>query len=69
MGKPPAKKPATKKPAKRKSAPRRSAMDKQFEAEDDLRTLRRAEEIKARPGRVTAARRIAKKEMEALKKV
>lgn len=44
-------------------------MDKQFQAEDDMRTLRRAEEAKASPGRMKAAQKEAKKEVKELTKV
>lgn len=42
---------------------------RRFQAEDDLRTLRRAEEIKSDKTRVSAAGRIAKSEIKALGKI
>lgn len=47
----------------------RPSIDKQFQAEDDMRTLRRAEEVKASPTRMKAARSEAKKEVKTLTKV
>lgn len=47
----------------------RPSIDKQFQAEDDMRTLRRAEEVKASPTRMKAAQQEAKKEVQALTKV
>ncbi len=49
--------------AKNKSMAR---IDKQFQAEDDMRTLRRAEEVKASPGRMKAAKNEAKKRSEGI---
>jgi len=49
--------------------PKLTAMDKKYQAEDDLRTLRRAEEIKADKKRVSEAKKIAKQEIKALKKL
>ena len=43
--------------------------DKQFQAEDDLRTLRRADEISVDNSRMKAAKRMADKEMKALNKI
>lgn len=40
-----------------------------FQTEDDLRTLRRAEEIKADKSRVLRAKQMANKEADALKKI
>ena len=42
---------------------------RRMQAEGDLHTLRRAEEVKSDKGRLSAARGMAKKEMAALKKV
>ncbi len=42
---------------------------KRFQAEDDLRTLRRAEEVKSDSSRLRSAQTIAKEEMQALQKV
>lgn len=49
--------------------PRMSVEDKKYRAEDDLRTLRRAEEIRADPQRVKYAKQTAVQEMKALAKV
>lgn len=46
-----------------------AAEARRFQAEDDLRTLRRAEEIKSDKTRVVAAKRIAKSEIKALGKI
>ncbi len=43
--------------------------DKQLQAEDDMQTLRRAEEVKASPTRMKAARNEAQKEVKELTKV
>lgn len=71
-----AKKAAPKKAAKRRSAtrPRRNpfgqtaAEEKQQKAQNDLRTLRDAEEIRGDKARVTAAEKEGKKQMDALKR-
>lgn len=41
----------------------------EFEAEDDLRTLSRAEEIRAQPKRLLGARKILNKQARGLKRV
>lgn len=46
-----------------------NSLDKEFQAQDDLGTLRRAEEIRTVPARMQAARVMAKKQMAILKKV
>lgn len=46
-----------------------SAQERQWRAEDDLRTLQRAAEIQGDSSRVRAAQQIAKKQMAALSKV
>lgn len=52
-------------------APRLAAIseDKKWQAEDDLRTLQRAQEIQKSRSRLSAAKRIAKEQVDALKKV
>lgn len=55
---------------KHPTPPRGQAAEmRRFQAEDDLRTLRRAEEIKSDKTRVVAAKRIAKSEIKALGKI
>ena len=49
--------------------PRMTQEDKKYRAEQDLRTLRQAQEVKADKSRVMAAARIAKAEMKALGKI
>jgi hypothetical protein len=49
--------------------PKITAEEKKFRAEDDLRTLRRANEIKVDSNRIKAAKQMARKEMQALKKL
>ena len=46
-----------------------SAQEKKWQAEDDLRTLQRAAEIRKDKGRLAAARKCAKEQMAALQKV
>ncbi len=46
--------------------PVKTAEDKKWEAEDDLRTLRRAKEIQDSPSRVKAATKVAEEEIKAL---
>ena len=46
-----------------------AAEQRRWQAEDDLRTLRRAEEIRADAARVRQAQRIATQEMKALERV
>ncbi len=46
--------------------PTLTAEDKKFQAEDDLRTLRRAKEIQDSPSRLKAATETAEKEIKAL---
>ena len=46
-----------------------AAEQRRWQGEDDLRTLRRAEEIRADPTRVRQAQRIATQEMKALQRV
>lgn len=43
--------------------------EKKYQAEDDLRTLRRAEEVKMSKNRLEAAKVIAKQEIKALNKI
>lgn len=43
--------------------------NKQFEIEDDMRVLRRAEEVRSNPSRLKAAQQAAKKEVKELTKV
>ena len=63
-------KPALKrKPRRKRAVASNPTVDKTWEAEEDLRTLRRAVDIGASPTRLSAARAIAKKEMAALKKI
>ena len=54
-------------------APRVSAAaakeEKRWRAEDDLRTLRRAEEVRSDPSRVKMAKQMAAEEMRALARV
>ncbi|WP_233130323.1 hypothetical protein [Synechococcus sp. 1G10] len=40
-----------------------------WQAEDDLRTLRRAEEIRSQPSRLKVVQKIATEEMQALEKI
>lgn len=46
-----------------------AAEQKRWQAEEDLRTLRRAEEVRADRSRVAAAKKMADKEIRALSKV
>ncbi len=46
-----------------------SAEQQRWQAEDDLRTLRRAEEIRAQPTRLKVVVKIATEEMQALEKI
>lgn len=46
-----------------------TAEDKQFQAEDDLRTIRRAKEISDNPARLNAANKMADKEIRELNAV
>ena len=46
-----------------------NVMEKKWQAEEDARTLRRAEEIKSDAKRMTAAKQCAQKEMDAMKSV
>lgn len=43
--------------------------EKKWQAEDDIRTLQRAEEIKKDKGRMNAAKQVAKSQMQELKKI
>ena len=45
------------------------AVDRKWQAQDDLRTLRQAEEVRVSSGRLKAAQRMADQEMRALEKV
>lgn len=45
------------------------AQEKRYRAEDDLRTLRRAEEVRSDPGRVRMAQRVAREEVKVLSRV
>ena len=47
----------------------RIMVDKQWQAQDDLRTLQNADEIRKSKARLNAAQAEAKKQMDALKKV
>lgn len=55
--------------AKAIPVPRMSAMDRQWQAESDLRTLKQAQEIQASRARRSAAASEAKKQMSALQKI
>lgn len=46
-----------------------TAEDKKFQAEDDLRTLRRAKEVQDSPTRLKAAEAMAEKEIKILNEV
>jgi len=46
-----------------------STMEKSYQAEDDMRTLKRAEEIRRDTKRMSAAQECAKKEIETTKTV
>lgn len=45
------------------------AMDKKWQAQDDLHHLKRAEEVKSDPSRLKAAQAEAKAQLQALQKV
>lgn len=45
------------------------ARERRYRAEDDIRTMQRADEIKKDKERVSAMKQLAKEQMEALKKV
>jgi hypothetical protein len=45
------------------------SIDKDWQTESDLRTIRQAEEIKANTARMTAVKKMAKKEQSALQTV
>jgi|GEM_PF-3395390 len=45
------------------------AEQQRLQAEDDLRTLRRAEEIRSQPSRLKVVQKIATEEMQALEKI
>lgn len=45
------------------------AREKKYQAEDDIRTLQRAEEIKKDKARMSAAKQLAKSQMQNLKKI
>jgi hypothetical protein len=64
-----AKKPSAKAPAKAMPAPRLTAMDREYQAEDDVRTLIRAEEIKKDALRLKRAQSAAKKKADEAMKV
>lgn len=49
--------------------PRMSAQEKKWQAEDDLRVMQRAEQIKSDPTRMKAAQREANSQVKALQKV
>ena len=55
--------------AKTVAAPRKSAEDRKWQAQDDLRTLQRAQEIQADRSRLNAAKTEVKNQMAALSKV
>ena len=46
-----------------------AVQEKKWRAEEDLRTLRRAEEVKSDPARMNYAKRIAQQEVAALKRI
>lgn len=48
---------------------KQAAQEKRWQVEEDLRTLRRAEEIRSDSGRVRLAKQMAALEMKALAKV
>lgn len=68
-----------KKPTKRSAAKKKAAgisalaispkEQAQFQAEDDVRSLKRVEEIKSDKRRMTAANKLVAKDMKVLKKV
>lgn len=45
------------------------ARERRYQAEDDIRTMERAEEIKKDKARVTAMKEVAKEKIQTLKKV
>lgn len=45
------------------------AREKKYQAEDDIRTLQRAEEIKKDKSRMSAAKQMAKSQVQDLKKI
>lgn len=49
--------------------PRMTAEDRKWRAENDLKTLREAEEIKANRSRINAVMKIAEKDKQALTRV
>lgn len=49
--------------------PKLTGQDLEFQAEDDLRTLQRAEEVRSNKTRLNRAKKVANKQMKALKKV
>ena len=55
--------------AKKAVMPRMTAEDKKWRTEEDLRTLRRAEEIKKDKSRVKDVKVLVKEEMKALSKI
>lgn len=55
--------------AKAIAAPRKSAEDRKWQAQDDLRTLQRAQEIQADKSRLQAAKVEVRNQMAALSKV
>lgn len=61
--------PAAKKIASAPRQPRMSAEEKRWRAEDDLRVMQRAEEIKADSSRLAEAKRLAQTQVKALTKV
>lgn len=46
-----------------------AGLEKQFEREDDLRTIRRADEVKGDVSRMRGVRALAKEEAKALSKI
>ena len=49
--------------------PLRVSEDKKFQMDEDLRTIRRAEEIRTDSRRMRGVRKLAKTEVQALKKI
>ncbi len=49
--------------------PHAGKSEKEFQTEDDLRTIRRADEIKTSSSRMKGVRRLAKQEVKALNKI
>lgn len=56
-------------PAKYTPSKEDIAREKRYQAEDDIRALQRAEEIKKDKERMKAAKQVAKSQMQELKKI